>query len=199
VEPFEKWDQVYDSMPLVPGVLDNLLYYWHTYSAARNEYPKNVLRQLRGWDRRLMSTITRSRTHLRRAHALFSQRRNEAPDPALIDEYLFECERLMAVVDLYEALLQSTDLADASLIEGSPEEMAATLTEAREILLRAVHGFDTMLAFGEEVKRPYLLPQLLRDLSYLRAYAIEVLASLDAALASQEAGRRLEEVLAAVR
>ncbi|NPV09107.1 MAG: family 20 glycosylhydrolase [Anaerolineae bacterium] len=198
VEPFEKWDQVYDSMPLVPGVLDNLLYYWHTYSAARNEYPRNVLRQLRGWDRRLMSTITRSRTHLRRAHALFSQRRNNAPDPELIDEYLFECERLIAVVDLYEALLQSTDLARAALAGTSADGRAGALAEAREKLLRALHGFDAMLAFGEEVKRPYLLPQLLRDLSHLRAYVTEVLASLEGAIASEVAERRLGEVLAEI-
>ncbi len=91
VEPFEKWDQVYDSMPLVGSTLDILLPYWHTYSRAREVYPRNVVRALLDDQLRSMRTYHRARTHLRRARDFFAARRDGAPDPGLIDEYLFEC------------------------------------------------------------------------------------------------------------
>jgi len=199
VEPFEKWDQVYDSMPLVPGVLDNLLFYWHTYSWARNEYPRNVVRQLLNWDRRLMSTITRARTHLSRAHALFSARREQAPDPALIDEYLFECQRLIAVVDCYEAVLQGVGLSQQALQAETPEAVQAGLAEAHGAFTRGLEALDAMMALAEDVKKPYLLPQMLRDLSRLRGYVADLAAATDDAIASQDAVQRLTDLLAELR
>jgi len=196
-EPFEKWDQVYDSMPLVGSTLDILLYYWHTYSSARNEYPANVVKALANDQMRSRVTYRKARTHLSRAQVLFAACRNTAPNPELIDEYVFECERLIAVVDVYDIILKGIDetqmaLADpASAGKQGLENAAVTFSEA-------VDRLDTMMAQAEAVKKPYLLPQLLRDLSQLRAYANELNAAASEAASSQQSVEGLQQLLAEV-
>lgn len=195
VEAFEKWDQVYDSMPLVLNTLDILLYYWHTYSSAREEYPRNVIRALLKDPLRTLGTYTGARTHLRRAHAFFAARRDQAPNPALIDVYLFECRRLIAVVDAFEAILGAIRQAQGALAGAGPGERAG-LELAAGSLRRALDGLDVMMAFGEEVKKPYLLPQLLRDLSRLRGYLADLGAAIEAAVTDDDARPRLVRMLA---
>jgi len=194
IEPFEKWDQVYDSMPLVGNTLDILLPYWHTYSRAREVYPRNVVQALRDDPLRTMRTYQRARNHLRRAHTFFAARRDAAPDPALIDEYLFECERLIALVDAYEAILGGIARSDSALAADTP----AGLAEAAEVVQEGLRALDGVMVRAEEVKKAYLQPQLLRDLSRLRAYVATLAAAIEGASASDEAAGHLRQMLAEV-
>jgi hypothetical protein len=191
VEPFEKWDQVYDSMPLLPGVLDSLLYYWHTYSWARNEYPRNVVKALLRDDMRALNTCRRARTHLARAQLFFAARRDKAPKPELIDEYLFECSRLVAVVDAYDAILQGIRHIQNGLAETDSKQMGTSLERATDTFATGLRVLDDMMAMAEKVKKPFLLPQLLRDLSQLRAYVADLSA---ATVDASNAGRSLETI-----
>jgi hypothetical protein len=198
VEPFDKWDQVYDSMPLVGNTLDILLYYWHTYSSARNEYPANVLKSLVHDQMCAMVTYRKARTHLSRARLLFAACRDEAPDPGLIDEYLFECARLIAVVDAYEAILSGIGQTQEGLATPDPERLQQCLEQASESFQQAVSRLDAMMAQAEAIKKPYLLPQLLRDISQLRVYAADLAAMAAGAMRSQQALCDLQRLLAAV-
>jgi hypothetical protein len=195
-EAFEKWDQVYDSMPLVPTILDMLLFYWHTYSQARSKYPGNVVRALADDRLRVMGACRRARTHLLRAHALFASRRDEAPDPALIDQYLFECQRLIRVVDAYDAILQGIEQSKKAVTEPDPERARSSLVAASQVLGHGLQGLDELIVFAEQVKKSYLLPQLLRDLGRLRAYLAGLAAATQEGLASREAMQRLKDLLA---
>jgi hypothetical protein len=53
-----------------------------------------------------------------------------------------------------------------------------------------------MMARAEDVKKAYLLPQVLRDLSRLRGFVTELAAAVHAAADSQAAVGRLEKLLA---
>jgi hypothetical protein len=173
VEPFEKWDQVYDSMPLMSSTLDILLPYWHTYSSARTVYPANVVQDLLRDRLRTRVTHRKARTHLTRARDLFAARRETATNPALVDEYVFECERLVAVVDVYDRILAAVAACDNDDGDGLATA-AAELTAGLEVL-------DGVMVRAEEVKAPYLQPQLLRDMSSLRSYVAELAAAVETA------------------
>jgi len=198
VEPFEKWDQVYDSMPLVGSTLDILLPYWHTYSRAREVYPRNVVRALMDDQLRSMRTYHRARTHLRRARDFFAARRDGAPDPGLVDEYLFECERLIAVVDAYDAILEGSRQSQEALAAPAPDGMESALMIASQTLSSGLQSLARMMALAEDVKKPYLQPQLLRDLSTLRAYVAELAAAVEGAATSRGSVQRLRQMLAEV-
>jgi len=198
VEAFEKSDRTYGSLPVVRGFLDILLYYWHTYSRARAQYPKNVVKQLLNDGLRAMGTYQGCRANLERAQRFFAARRDQAPDPHLIDQYLFECRRLIAVVDAYHAITSSIRLAREALKVGHPDASHSLLESAGGYLAKGLQSLDEMMAFAEEVKKPYLLPQILRDLSALRAYLAELTAVTGAAAVSKEALARLEAMLAEV-
>jgi hypothetical protein len=55
-----------------------------------------------------------------------------------------------------------------------------------------------MMALAEDVKKPYLQPQLLRDLSTLRAYVAELAAAAEGAATSRGSVQRLRQMLAEV-
>ncbi len=58
-EAFEKYDQAFDNMAWTGGVLNSLLYYWHSYPAARQRgrYPFSILVDLAGEPMRLRSAL----------------------------------------------------------------------------------------------------------------------------------------------
>ena len=198
IEPFEKWDQVYDTMPLVGSALDILLPYWHTYSRAREVYPRNVVQALLDDQLRSMRTYSRARTHLRRARGFFAARRDSAPDPGLIDEYLCECERLIAVVDAYDGILGGIRQSQDALAAPGPARMQEALAAASQTVKAGLQSLDGAMAFAEDVKKPYLQPQLLRDLSTLRAYVASLAATIERASESQESMGSLRQMLAEV-
>lgn len=172
--------QAFGSIPVVRGLLDVLLYYWHTYSRARETYPRNVLRALRRDELRAMATYRGVEANLERAKALFLAGRDQAADAHLIDEYAFECERFLAAFGAYRAMMTAAEKA-AHAVEGADQQ---ALQEAAGTLRQGLQRLDSMMALAEEVKRPYLLPQLLRDLSRLRGYLVEFLATVEVAVLS---------------
>ena len=193
VEAFEKFDQAYGCLPYVRGNLDMILFYWHSYSRARAVYPRNVLQALIKDNMRLMNTYQGIRVNLERARLFFAARRNQAPDPALIDQYLWECDRLVAVVAAYEAMLRGIRQAKEAMSGSEPK---VGLEAAAAILAKGLTSLDAMMARAEEVKKAYLLPQTLRDLSKLRGYLAELQAVTAQAAISQEGLATLAKVLA---
>ena len=196
VEAFEKFDQAYGSVPWVRGALDMLLFYWHSYSRARSQYPGNVVKSLLHDSMRLRNTYHGMRTHLSRASRFFEACRAKAPDPGLIDQYLWECERLVAVVDTYEAILAAIRKSQEALAAAEPEARAQGLRAAAQVVSDGLSRLDAMMARAEDVKKAYLLPQILRDLSRLRGFVTELAAAVHAAAESQAAVGRLEKLLA---
>ena len=157
-------------------------------------YHRNVVRALVADSLRSMRAYQRPRTHIRRAHTFFGVRRDVAPDTALVDEYIFECERLIAVVDAYKAILGG--------IAGSEKWLTtdgqAALAEAAEVVRGGLRALDRVIARAEPVKKAHLQPQLLRDLSRLRAYLATLAAAIAGASASEVAAGRLRAILANV-
>ena len=194
-EPFQKLDQAYGSIPVVRGLLDVLLYYWHTYSRAREIYPRNVLRALRRDELRAMATYRGVKANLERAKALFLAGRGQAPDAHLIDEYAFECERFLAAFGAYEAMIAAAEKA-ANAVEQADRQ---ALQEAAGTLRQGLQRLDSMMALAEEVKRPYLLPQLLRDLSRLRGFMAELTAAIERGCACAGEFAELRALLAEIR
>jgi len=189
-EAFEKWDQVYDSHPLVRGLLDALLYYWYTYSNESAVYPRNAARALLADKLRAAQTYRAARLYLDRARHYFTAARPSAPDLSLIDEYLWECDRLIAVVDAFDAITGAArHYSRTGHDKGALESSAGALR-------RGLAALDGMMARAEEVKRAYLVPQILRDLSPLRSYLAEMLAAIESAAASPEAASALDRLMA---
>jgi hypothetical protein len=128
---------------------------------------------------------------MRRAHDFFALRRDTAPDTALLDEYLFECERVIGVVDAYEAVLGGIAQSAKALASGSQDGLIG----AAETVKAGLASLDGVMARVEVVKKPYLQPQVLRDLSSLRAYVAGLAAAIEGAGRSQDAAAALSEML----
>jgi hypothetical protein len=168
VEAFEKYDQLFDAMAWTETVLDSLLYYWHTYPAARRRghYPHNVITDLLDEHLRLRNAYQRLTAHARAARDLFAQANEQAHDP-LLAEYQVECEKLIGVWETFAALLQGVDQYRQAAAATTPETSSRYLTQAQTRLDQAHIRFVTLLADLEQVKQPFLIPQILRDLSSL--------------------------------
>ncbi len=170
VEAFDAYDQAFDSMPWTGSVLASLLYYWHTYPAARarGSYPRDVLLDLANDHLRLRGAIGSAAAHARKARDLFAAANQEAPD-RLLAEYRVECDKLVGVWEGYSHLLAAVAAYDAAVAAGG-EGAAGPLSEAAAALDRARERLVAVMADLERVKQPYLLPQILRDLSILLLY-----------------------------
>lgn len=78
--------------------LASLLYYWHTYPAARQRgrYPYHVVADLMDEHLRLRGTLGRLVANAKAARDLFAQADQQANDP-LLHEYRAECDKVIGV------------------------------------------------------------------------------------------------------
>lgn len=182
-EAFAKYDQAFDGMAWTETVLDSLLYYWHTYPAARQRgrYPYSVIADLMDEHLRLRGAYGRLVAHAKAARDLFAQANQAAHDP-LVENYRAECDKVIGVWALFSLLVQ---VGHAYQKAAGPThgQTAAQLAPLASLLDRARSQLFTVLADLEEVKAPYLQPQILRDLSIVLVY-IDVLQAELATLAS---------------
>lgn len=178
VEAFEKYDQLFDAMAWTETVLASLLYYWHTYPAARRRghYPHNVIADLLDEHLRLRNAYQRLTAHARAARDLFAQANGQAHDP-LLAEYQVECEKVIGVWETFAALLQGVEHYRQAAA-AAPAAQASHLTPAQTRIDQARTRLIALLAELERVKQPYLLPQILRDLSILLVYLEQLQAEL---------------------
>ena len=171
VEAFSNFDQAFDSIPWTNHVVGSLLYYWHTYplARARDRYPRNVIAMLRQNPLRLNQALAGIASHAAAAHDLFHTAGAASASPVLA-EHAVECDKLTGLWASLTAIWRAANLFDARLDDpGAATSVQTELTTARAELIR-------IMAELERVKQPYLLPQILRDLSMLLVY-IERLAT----------------------
>jgi len=189
-EAFVKYDQAFDGMAWTETVLDSLLYYWHTYPAARQRgrYPFSVVADLMDEHLRLRAAFGRLVAHAKAARDLFIQANQQANDP-LLDEYRAECDKVIGVWATFAALVQVgqryRQIAEAGALSS---QMAPQLIQIDPLLEQARTHLITVLADLERVKMSYLRPQILRDLSIVLVYIDELQAELTALASAINAG-----------
>ncbi|MEZ4869797.1 MAG: family 20 glycosylhydrolase [Caldilineaceae bacterium] len=191
-EAFAKYDQAFDAMSWTETVLDSLLYYWHTYPAARQRgrYPYSVLADLLDEHVRLRGAFDRLVAHAKAARDLFAQANQQAHDP-LLDAYRAECDKVIGVWAFFATLVQMGQRYRQAAKSGADRvQSSAQLTQLDPLLTQARVQLITVLTDLEQVKASYLRPQVLRDLSILLVYVNELRAEI-AALAQELNAERL--------
>jgi hypothetical protein len=171
-EAFEKYDQAFDSISWTGSVLDSLLYYWHTYPAARKRgrYPFSVLVDLADEHMRLRSALDQVAINAQVARGLFVRANGEANDP-LLAQYRAECDKTIGVWATFAQLVQAMHQYQEALKPGvNRDQIKEYLTRVGEIIDQARERLVGVIADLEQVKAPYLRPQILRDLSVPLAY-----------------------------
>jgi hypothetical protein len=171
-EAFEKYDQAFDNMAWTGGVLDSLLYYWHTYPAARQRgsYPSSILADLAGEHMRLRPALDQVTTNAKTARDLFARANTQAGD-ALLEQFRAECDKVIGVWASLALLVRSAQQYQQAVKPDVPlVQSAAYLLQVRESIQQAREQLITVIGDLERVKVPYLRPQILRDLSILLVY-----------------------------
>jgi hypothetical protein len=172
VEAFEKYDQAFDNMAWTTNVLHSLLYYWHTYPAARQRglYPTTVLLELADDHMRLRGALEQVATNARRARELFARANAQAAD-LLLEEFRVECDKVIGVWATVSLLVRAVQHYQQALKPDLPlEEGNGALNQVGELVKNAQERLVAVLGELERVKMPYLQPQILRDLSILLVY-----------------------------
>jgi hypothetical protein len=171
VQAFVKYDQAFGAVAWTETVLDSLLYYWHTYPAARSRgrYPFSVLSDLANEHMRLRAGLERCVAEARAARQLFVEADPQAQDP-LLNEFRVECEKVIGVWETYGLLLRAMMRYRQATLEGSPAQRSALLAEAGQAVASARERFIRVMAALEATKASYLRPQILRDLSIVLVY-----------------------------
>jgi hypothetical protein len=190
-EAFAKVDQAFGAMAWTETVLDSLLYYWHTYPAARRRgrYPSNVLADLANEHMRLRNGLQRCVEHGRAAHRLFAQADPQGEEP-LLAQVQAECDKLIGVWETFSHLLRSVTHYQAAATAGVAAEQARLhLQQAIQSLDAARKRWIAMIAVQEQVKASYLRPQILRDLSIVLVY-IDLVQTELKALMDDERGKQ---------
>jgi len=156
-EAMDQYDQAFGSEAWGETVAASLLYYWHTYPAARETgiYPRDTILELAGSHLRPMNALRRAANSARAAAGWFEQANAVSPSP-ILDEYIVECRKLGGVADAYVAAVQGVAAYDS----GNPAGAADRFGAARDAIRDVMAGL-------ERVKSSFLVPQILRDLSAL--------------------------------
>lgn len=184
-EAFDRYDQAFDSMPWSGSVLSSLLYYWHSYPAARlhGDFPRDVLTDLPSSHMRLRQALSSAATHARTARDLLVEANGDAADPILA-EYWVECDKLVGVWETFVQIVDAVGAYEAGVQrEATGAEARRIAREAASSVAAAQARLTGVMADLERVKQPYLLPQILRDMSVIRLY-IELLAKAFSVMAS---------------
>jgi hypothetical protein len=189
-EAFDSYDQAFDSMPWTNSTVFSLLYYWHTYPAARARglFPRDVITDLRSSHLRLRNGLAGAAAHAQKARDLFTEALTHGADPILA-EYRVECEKLTGVWEAYATVLDAVGIYDATAETGrSGTEAAAIASDAAERVRRGRDRFEAVMADQEQVKKAYLLPQTLRDMSIALLYFERLAEALKTVALRIEAG-----------
>lgn len=165
IEAFSNLDQAFDGMSWTNHVLGSLLYYWHTYPAARarGTYPRNVIASLREDHLRLNQALAGAASHARAARDLLTEATATAPS-TLLDEYAVECDKLSGVYTALAAICRAANQFDSASGD------AAKSGSSNDDLRLAQSELTRVMAGLQQVKAPFLRPQILRDLSILLLY-----------------------------
>lgn len=176
-EAFMHFDQAFDSMPWTGSVLFSLFYYWHTYPTARMRglYPRDLFIDLQSPTFRLRNGIDGAVAHARKAHALFSKALEHHADP-LLAEYRVECDKLIGTWDAISTTLDAITTYDSVVAKGTAGPTIAR-TAAEGVTL-GHSRLKAVMREQERVKKAYLVPQTLRDLSILLIYLERLAAEL---------------------
>jgi hypothetical protein len=172
VEAFEKYDQAFDNMAWTGSVLDSLLYYWHTYPAARKRglYPFTILVDLAGEHMRLRSAVEQVAVNAKVARELFARANEQAAD-SLLEEFRAECDKVIGVWASFALLVRAVQHYQQAVEPGVPSlQTVQGFTQVGVLIKQAREHVVTVISDLERVKAPYLRPQILRDLSIMLVY-----------------------------
>ncbi|HET8524864.1 MAG TPA: family 20 glycosylhydrolase, partial [Thermomicrobiales bacterium] len=183
-EAFDKYDQAFDSMPWTGTTLSSLLYYWHSYPAARarGEYPRDVFTDIQSSHMRLRQGLASAATHARTARDLFARATPNDSDPLrLLEEYRVECEKLVGVWETFATATDAISRYETARATAAGTDGASVATAAAGQIRAADDRLVAVMADLERVKQPYLLPQILRDMSVLHGYFERLAAAFESA------------------
>jgi hypothetical protein len=166
VEAFDQYDQVFDTEPLTETYLASLLYYWHTYPAARERgsYPRDVLLEIRSSHMRASGGFQRAAESAKAAASLFALARETCDDP-MIEEYVFECTKFVNVWSAFSTAIKAIDSYDAARAAVAHADRVQDVNRSAVLVGESRDLFERTMSEAERVKSPFLVPQLLRDLS----------------------------------
>ena len=191
-EALHRFDEVFGSPP-ARAMLDNLIYYWYSYPARRIDYPRELFCRLLDDRTRTLNAIETCVPPLSEARRLLGEFRAQATDQRLVDNLIFECQRVLMVVGAYRDGLRA--IQHYRLAAGSSDSSSA-LDRANQAAQAALNGMENLLADYERVKPYYLQPQGMRDLTYLRDFVAALRDELADVSKLAEAGRSLPDHLA---
>jgi hypothetical protein len=119
---------------------------------------------------RLRSALDQVAINAQVARGLFVRANGEANDP-LLAQYRAECDKAIGVWATFAQLVQAMHQYQEALKPGvNRDQIKEYLTRVGEIIDQARERLVGVIADLEQVKAPYLRPQILRDLSVPLAY-----------------------------
>lgn len=159
----------------VADLTRTLMPYTYTYVRANLPYPRHypsevlgILAQDRDASRRKLGEIGRAAAEARLA---FQELSDGSP---LVAEYLAESDRIEAIASAFLTIMEVEDLLGAR--EPDRARVAGRLRST-------VQRWDAMMATVEAVKEPYLLPQIMRELTTVRTYLVRLLDAVESGAA----------------
>lgn len=191
LEAYDVAERVFGSYPVIVYMLDQLIYYFNSYPFGVRDYPANVLAAIATDPLALREALKQSVAHLVTAKQLFEQCRRDATGD-LVPLFGHECDRVISVVELVlgivDALAGYTEARTHMAAE--PEKAESLLGEGLDRVEAALEYVLSVMRDMSALKPAYLLPAAWQELSYLVAFAGDLLADLERIL-GQLQGRQI--------
>lgn len=148
-----------------------LLYYFYTYVRRGLEYPRNypgeVFTKLYE-DAESIRELNMGLNEVKRAREAFEAlESSRIKRPLLLKEYIVECKRYEGILNAYIEIMEIKAVYD-SLTSAEKDGLNDLVQRAEDV----VYSIDQLIFDIEDTKKPYLLPQILRDLSVFREFTV---------------------------
>jgi len=173
--------------------LSNLFYYPYSYVHPERKYPRSypqeVIDNLKGDQKVPLSAyldrIRELHETARRAKELFLSINNvkTTASPRLLEHYIVECERYETTLKVYLLIFRALNHYKGAKENQSRDrdKTLKNLDEAVSSIDEALNLQETMMLNIERTKSHYLLPQTMRDLTFMRTFLVDLRGKLRAA------------------
>jgi len=179
----EQLEKLASAESQINSFLASLFYYRYSYVHPERDYPRpypqEVIESLRNDPRKPLNEYLREIKELyevaKSSKEIFlSIKKVRTASPRLVDHYIVECERYQNTLRIFSLIFEAVEdykkarelyLKDREESSKAIDKVTATVDEALELQ-------ETMMLNIEKTKSPYLLPQTLRDLSFMKEFLV---------------------------
>jgi len=176
LEAYDVAERVFGSYPLIVYTLDQLIYYFNSYPFGTRGYPVNVLTSVAADPLALKEALRQSVAHLETARQLIERCRPHDRDN-LIPLFIHECDRVTSVVELVLGIVHALAEYSAArdIFATDPTGAHSQMTACRNVVSNALEEMLRVMREMKLVKPAYLWPATWQELSYLVAFAGDLL------------------------